>query len=170
MTQGLVGTPMTRILFGHDYWRSERAANEIDEYVKLLGKLDDEMDNIVSTSGHNVLSRQQEVAIIPKMTAYAVISGYALEIGIKSVWALEHPNEKVQRTHKLLGFYDQLTPSTKKTLRDMRLTRGELENCPNPFEANRYSMETGTKELTLHDPKFLKSLSLLIRSKLPVLH
>ena len=168
MTQGINRTPMTRILFGHDYWRSERAANEIDEYVKLLGKLDDEMDNIVSTSGRNVLSRQQEA--IPKMTAYAVISGYALEVGIKSLWALEHPSEKVRRTHKLLGFYDQLTPSTKKTLRDMRLTRGELENCPNPFEANRYSMENGTKELMLHDPSFLKSLSLLIRSKLPVLH
>ena len=80
MTQGSVGTPMTRILFGHDYWRSERAANEIDEYVKLIGKLDDEMDNIVSKSDQNALSRQQGSAIVPKITAYAVISGYALEI------------------------------------------------------------------------------------------
>ena len=84
------------------------------------------------------------------------ISGIRMEVGIKSLWALEHPSEKVRRTHKLLGFYDQLTPSTKKTLRDMRLTRGELENCPKPFEANVSSMENELDVLGAAHPSFLK--------------
>ena len=77
----------------------------------------------------------------------AVISSYAIEIAMKSLWALDHPDKSVPHTHDLVKIFDDLKEETKSSLEDLQLTRDVLERMPTPFTNNRYSMEFGDGNL-----------------------
>ncbi len=82
--------------------------------------------------------RDEEVALL---NVQAVINSYAIEIALKSFWALDHPGEPVRRTHNLLKIFDGLKDETKKSLGGLQLTCEVLEETPELFISNRYSME-----------------------------
>ena len=87
----------------------------------------------------------EEVALL---NVQAVISSYAIEIAMKSLWALDHPDKSILRTHDLVEIFDDLKEETVKSLERLQWTRQELEEPREPFISNRYSME-GIKERML---------------------
>ena len=115
-----------------DPWHPHHAVNEIEIYCDLLEHLQDRID-CLETRG-----RDEEVALL---NVQAVISSYAIEIALKSFWALDRPGESVRRTHDLVKIFDGLKDETKKSLGGLQLPRHLLERAPAPFISNRYSME-----------------------------
>lgn len=148
--------PIERFVFGNEHWRSSRAIDEIRIYCDLLGVLDDRIDGL-ATRGEN-----EEANLV---NVQAVISSYAMEIGIKSLWALDHPTEPVPRNHDLLSRFDELDQDTIQSLDALGLKRKSLENSPVPFMAYRYSMETASRNIEVYRRDFLEQLAQLIDDK-----
>ena len=156
-----------RFMFGNDHWRSHRAINEIEIYCDLLENVQDMIDSL-ETRG-----KDEEVALI---NVQAVLSSYALEIAMKSFWALDHPTECVPHTHKLPhifgGFkekkeeYDGLKEETKKSLAQYSLVSELFDSYPEPFYTSRYSMEGSGREIAVYPVEFLRSLNLALKEKL----
>ena len=152
---------MTRIsletfMFGNRYWRSYRAVNEIEVYCDLLENLQDRIDSL-ETRG-----KDEEVTL---RNVQAVISSYAFEIGMKSLWALDNSDKCVPHKHDLSLFFDGLEEETVKALKHLQLTKEILEVKPEPFMSNRYSMEDRNRTIRVFSFETLRPLALLLRDK-----
>ncbi len=154
------GIPIERFLFGNEHWRSNRAIDEICVYSDLLEELQDTIDAL------EVRGKDEETALV---NAQAVISSYAVEIAMKSLWALDNSPATVPRGrqgHNLLRMFDRLKQETVESLGRLQLTRTVLEECPSPFPSNRYSMECGSRDIVVYDAGFLRQLAQVLREKL----
>ena len=96
----------------------------------------------------------------------AVISSYAIEIAIKSLWALDNSGDTVPHTQCLLTIFDGLNEKTVTSPKRLQLTRQVLDTLPTPFSSNRYSMENGSRDITVYEIGFLRSLTQLLKDKL----
>jgi len=158
---------LEHFLHGHDYWRSYRAISEIEIYCVLLEKLQDRIDSLVTRG------REEETAL---RNVQAVMSSYALEVALKSFWALDHPTEEVPHTHKLSrifgGYkgkkeeYDGLKEETKTSLAQYNLVGELFDRFPDPFYTNRYSMEGNGRKFVTYPVDFLRSLNVALKEKL----
>ena len=152
----VISIPIKRLLFGNEHWRTNRAIDEMEIYCDLLENLEERIDS-VETRGND-----EEATLI---NVQAVISSYAIEIALKSLWALDHSAESVPHTHDLSIILDDLKEQTVKSLIRLGLTRKVLEDSPRPFFSNRYSMECGSRDITVYQTPFLRSLIPLLRDK-----
>ena len=152
-----ISIPIDRLLFGNEYWRSYRAIDEVEVYCNVLENLQDEVDSL-ETRG-----KDEEVTLI---NVQAVISSYAFEVAIKSLWALDNSSALVPHKHDLLLFFDGLKEETVKSLEQLHLTRKILEYCPKPFFSNRYSMENSNRVITVYPTRLLRPLVQLLKDKL----
>ena len=153
----IISIPIVRLIFGNEHWRSNRAISEVEIYCDLLEGLQLRHESL-ATRG-----KGEEAALT---SVDAVISSYAFEIGMKSLWALDNSPKCVPHTHNLLTLFDDLKAETKKSLKQLVLTRYELADCPEPFFSNRFSMEKGNRTSTVYQPQFLRSLSKLVQEKI----
>ena len=155
-----IAIPVGRFLFGNEHWRSNRAIDEIGVYSDLLDELQDRIDSL------EVRGKDEETALV---NAQAVISSYAVEIAMKSLWALDNSPATVPRGregHNLLGMFERLKEETAESLGRLQLTREVLKECPSPFPSNRYSMECGSRDIVVYDAGFLRQLAQVLRDKL----
>lgn len=146
-----------RLFFGHEYWSSGKAIDEIEVYCELLDYLQDKIDAL-ETRG-----KGEEVTLL---NVQAFLSSYAIEIATKSLWALDHPDGSIPHTHNLTDIFDQLKDETKKSLEGLRLNLQMLGRMPTPFTNNRYSMEHVDKEISVYKAPFLRDVTQLLRDKL----
>ena len=154
----IVSIPIERLMFGHDYWRSNRAFREIEVYCDLLAILEQRIIGLKNRGG-------EEEATLRNVEA--VNSSYALEIGMKSLWALDNPDGVVKELgHDLAKLYDGLKTDTVEALKQLGLTKQDLGTFSKPFESNRYSMEKGGKDIAVYDAGFLWQLAQLLKDKL----
>ena len=77
--------PIERFMFGNEHWRSNRAIDEIEVYCDLLDILQERIEAL-QTRG-----KDEEVTLT---NVKSVISSYAFEIGVKSLWALDNPERR----------------------------------------------------------------------------
>lgn len=152
-----ISIPIERLVFGNEHWRSYRAIDELKIYCDLLELLQNRIDSLDSRGA------SEEVTLV---NVQAVISSYAVEIALKSLWALDNSPDTVPHTHNLLTILDGLTEGTRDSLKNLQLWRDELQKWPTPFAANRYSMECGTREVTVYDAQFLRSVIQLLEDRL----
>ncbi len=149
--------PIERFLFGNEHWRSHRAIDEIEVYCDLLDGLQERVDGL-QTRG-----KDEEVTLT---NVKAVISSYSFEIGVKSLWALDHPSDSVPITHDLLALYNGLSEETVDSLNRLHMTKEAFVDWRIPFISNRYSMESGEREISVYQTEFLRSLAHLLKDKL----
>lgn len=154
MTDGII--PLERVLFGHKNWRSYRAIAETEIYCELLDYLQDRIESL------NTRGKDEEATLA---SVQVVISSYALEIAMKSFWALDHPDETVPPIHNLVELFDGLREETKKSLEGSELTRAVLEVMPKPFTSNRYSMEEGNRDTVFYSPSLLRDFSYAVAER-----
>ena len=83
-----------RLLFGNEYWSSGDAIDEIEIYCELLDHLQDKIDAL------EIPGKGEEVTLI---NVQAVLSGYAIEIAMKSLWALDHPDGSIPLQWSVYG-------------------------------------------------------------------
>ena len=148
--------PLAWLFWGNEHWRSYRAINEIEIYCDLLDNLQDRIDSL-ETRGE-----EDEVTL---RNVQAVISSYAFEIAMKSLWALDRPADSVPYKHDLLFFFDGLIDETVESLKRLQVTREGIEEWPKPFAKNRYSMENADREFTVYPSRMLRPLIELIGEK-----
>ena len=156
----VISIPIERFLFGNEHWRSYRAIDEIGVYSDLLDGLQARIDSL-KTHG-----KDDELTLI---NVQAVMSGYAVEIAMKSLWALDNSPETPPRGregHDLLRMFDGLKKETVESLGRLQLTREVLKAFPSPFPSNRYSMERGGRDIAVYDSGFLRQLAELLKDKL----
>ena len=146
-----------RFLFGSEHWRSYKAINEIKIYCDLLDILQDRISSL-ETRG-----KDEEITLT---NVQAVISSYAVEIAMKSFWALDNPTDPIPHTHNLVIIFDGLKEETVRSLKPLQLNREVLQNWPKPFVSNRYSMESGSRDITVYQTRFLRSLMQLLRERI----
>ena len=149
--------PIERFLFGNEHWRSYHAINETEVYCDILDNLQARIDSL------EVRGKDEGVTLT---NVQAVISGYAIEIAMKSLWALDNSPKTVPHEHNLAIIFDGLKEETVKSLQQLQLTRKDLESSPQPFLSNRYSMEHSRRSVTIYKTEFLRSLIDLLREKL----
>ena len=106
--------------------------------------------------------KDEEAALV---NVQAVMSSYAVEIAMKSLWALDNPAESVPHEHNLATIFDGLKEETVSSLKLLQLTREVLETRPSPFVSNRYSMESSSRDITVYQTWFLRSIIQLLRDK-----
>ena len=152
-----ISIPIERFLFGNEHWRSYRALDEMEIYCDLLENLQGRIDSLETRH------RDEEVTLI---NVQAVLSSYALEIAMKSLWALDNSPKCVPHEHNLCTIFDGLNKETVELLKQLQLTRTMLEYNPAPFYSNRYSMEKSGRDITVYPPEFLRSLKQMLKSKL----
>ena len=157
------------VLYAYDPWHPYHAVNELEVYCELLEHLQDKID---------CLEERGEGGKIALINVQAVLSSYAFEIAMKSLWSLDNPGEPICRTHDIVKIFDDLREETQKSLEELQLTRQLLKRTPKPFVSNRYSMENKnteddkyTKEhesrkVTLYYPPLLRGLRQLLRDTL----
>ena len=153
-----IAMPIERFLFGNEHWRSYRAIDEIEVYCDLLENLHDRIGSL------EVRGQDEEVILT---SVQAVLSSYAFEVAMKSLWALDNPDKPVPHEHNLVTFWDELEDEAVRSLRRLELTRDELEESPRPFFTNRYSMESRSRVISVYDASFLRSLAQLLRHRHP---
>ena len=152
-----ISIPIDRLLDGNEHWLSSRAIDEIEVYCDLLRNLQDRVDSL------EIRGKDEEVTLI---NVQSVISSYAFEVAMKSLWALDNPTECVPHKHDLVIIFDGLKKETVKSLKQRQLTREVLEKWPEPFVSNRYSMESSSRDFTVYPTRLLKPLIQLLRDKL----
>lgn len=153
----IISMPIEKFFFGNEHWRSDRAIDEIEIYCDLLENLQERVDS-VETRG-----KTEEVTLA---NVQAVISSYAFEIAIKSLWALDNPDECVPHEHKLTVIFHGLKKETIRSLKRLGLTQEMLDSFPAPFVTNRYSMEKRNGVFTTYKASFLRSIIPLIRDRM----
>ena len=99
-----ISMPIERFLFGNEHWRSYRAINEIEIYCDILENLQNRIDSLETRY------KDEEVTLT---NVQAVISSYAFEIAMKSLWALDNPADPVPHTHCLPTIFDGLKEETR---------------------------------------------------------
>ena len=154
---GIIPIPVERLIFGNEHWRSYRAIQEMEIYCDLLEVLQERHDSL-ETRG-----KSEEAALA---NVEAVISSYAFELGMKSLWALDNSPSRVPHKHDLLSPFNELKAETKESLRLLELTENEFAICPKPFFSNRYSMEEGDRTIFVYPPQLLRSLAKLVQERL----
>ena len=150
-------TPGERILFGNEHWRSHRAISEIEVYCDLIDNLQKRIEAL-PTRG-----KEEQVTLTNVQT---VLSSYAFEIGVKSLWALDHPADSVPHTHDLLGLYDGLSEDSIDLLDRLRMTKEAFVHWREPFVNSRYSMESGSRDVAVYQTEFLRAFAKLLKDKL----
>lgn len=156
----VISIPIERFLLGNEHWRSYRAIDEIGVYCDLLDGLQDRIDSL------QVRGKDEEVTLF---NVQAVISSYAVEIAMKSLWALDNSPATPPRGrdgHDLLIMFDGLKKETVESLGRLQLTKEVLKDFPSPFPNNRYSMEVSGKDIVVYKAGLLRSLAQLLRDKL----
>ena len=154
-----ISIPIERFIFGNEHWRSYRAVGEMTVYCDLLENLQDRIDSL------EIRGKDEEVTFT---NVQAVISSYAIEIAMKSLWALDNATEPVPHEHNLVVIFEGLKEETVKSLAELQLTRQTLDIFPTPFVSNRYSMECRNRDITVYDVGHLRSLIQLLGDKLTV--
>ena len=152
----IISMSFDKFMFGNEHWRSYRAADEIEIYCDLLENLQDRIDAL------EIRGKDDEVTL---RNVQAVISSYAFEIAMKSLWALDHSDNPVPHTHDLLTMFDELGEETTKALAVLHWTRRAVELWPKPFLSNRYSMEYDDRVITVYPSSTLRPLAQLLRDK-----
>ena len=152
-----ISISIEKFFFGNEHWRSDHAIDEIEIYCDLLENLQERIDSL-ETRG-----KAEEVALA---NVQAVISSYAFEIAMKSLWALDNPDECVPHEHKLTVIFEGLKEETVRSLKRLELTQAMLDSFPASFITNRYSMEKRNRTFTVYKAWFLRSLIPLIRDKI----
>ena len=147
---------LEQFMFGNRHWRSYRAVDEIEVYCDLLENLQDRIDSL-ETRG-----KDEEVTL---RNVQAVISSYAFEIAMKSLWALDNSEKSVPHEHDLPLFFDGLQEETVQVLKHLQVTREILEVKPKPFMSNRYSMEDRNRTIRVFSFETLRPLAQLLRDK-----
>ena len=122
----IVSFPLERLFHGNENWLSNRAIGEVIIYCDLVETLQERIETL-ETRG-----KSEEASL---GNVQAVISSYAFEIAMKSLWALDNSPECVKHTHNLLELYDELKHDTKNALSKIGLTRNDLVRSPNLFSA-----------------------------------
>ena len=153
----MISMSLEKFMFGNEHWRSYRAVDEVDIYCDLLNVLQDRVDAL-ETRG-----KDEEVTL---RNVQAVLSSYAFEITLKSFWALDHPDDTVPPTHDVLKIFNGLDEQTVQALQRLNWTREPMRHCPTPFQTNRYSMETSTRNITIYPSRSLRQLTQLLRDRL----
>lgn len=148
---------LNRFSYGHNYWSSGNAVDEIEVYCDLLDHLEEKRDAL-ETRG-----KGEEVTLL---NVQALLSSYAVEVAMKSLWALDHPDKTVPPIHDLVKLFDGLKEETKKSLEGLRLNLQMLARMPKPFTSNRYSMERDEREITVYKAPFLRDVTQLLRDKI----
>ena len=144
-------------MFVNPNWRTYRAIEELEIYCELLEGLQDRIDSL-ETHGQS-----EEVTLL---NVQAVLSSYAIEIAMKSLWAIDNPANCVPHKHDLTILFDGLDSETVKSLGQLQLTRESLENSPVPFVTNRYSMEIANRDIVIFQSGILRTLIGLLSDKL----
>ena len=148
--------PFAWLFWGNEHWRSYRATNEIEIYCDLLDNLQDRIDSL------EIRGKEEEVTLC---NVQAVMSSYAFEIAMKSLWALDNPADSVPHKHNLVLIFNGLSDETVESLKRLQVTREGIEEWPRPFESNRYSMENADREFTVYPSRMLRPLIELIGEK-----
>ena len=91
-----ISIPLERFFFGNEHWDSDLAIDEINIYCELLEHLQDKIDSL-GTRG-----KDEELTLL---NVQAVISSYAFEIAMKSLWALDNPDKTVPQKHNLVAIW-----------------------------------------------------------------
>lgn len=147
-----------RLMNGHEDWRTYIAVEEVEAYCDLLDIVEARIDALPKRGGN------EEVTL---RNVEAVISSYALEIGMKSLWALDNPDGVVKELgHDLAKLYDGLKPDTRESMKGLGLSKEDLKEFPKPFETNRYSMEKDRKSFVYYETSFLRPVAQLLRDEL----
>ena len=155
-----ISIPLERFFFGNEHWDSDLAIDEINIYCELLEHLQDKIDSL-GTRG-----KDEELTLL---NVQAVISSYAFEIAMKSLWALDNPDKTVPQKHNLVAILGGVKAETVKSLERLQQTSQKLKGMPQPFVSNRYSMEwrNGASAKTIVYPApLLRALTQLLRDKL----
>lgn len=151
-----ISMSMEKFIFGNENWRASYAADEIEIYSDVLEFLQERIES------SKIRAKDEEVMLL---NAQAVNGSYAFEIAIKSLWALDYPDDAVPRTHDLLQLFDGLAEDTVKALDLLQCTREVVERCPKPFLSNRYSMEQSDREFIVYEPPLLRAIAAMLREK-----
>lgn len=155
MADGVV--PLERLLLRNEHWRSYYAINEMEIYGELLEYLQEKIDALETSQ------KEEKTALI---YVQAVISSYAFEIAMKSLWALDFSDECVPRTYDLVAILDALKDETKRSLEGFHLTRQVLERMLTPFTSNRYSMEGVKERVIVYEAPGLRDLAQLLTEEI----
>ena len=148
-----ISIPIERLVYGNEHWRSCRAVHELKVYCDLQDTLQDTLQDRRESLEERGKSDEN-----PIISVQAVISSYAIEIAMKSLWELDNTPKPMPRTHNLLCIFDELAQETVDALRQLQLTKKEFESVPNPFYSNRYSMEAGTRNVSVYSTQLIRSL------------
>ena len=146
-----------RLLFGNEHWSTPGAIDEIQIYCDLLDQLQLRVDAL-ETRG-----KSDEATLL---NVQGVISNYAFELAMKSLWALDNSDQEVPKNHNLLKIFDELSEEAVKSLERFGLTREVLEYSPEPFKTNRYPMERRNNNIEVPRVTFLRSVTILLGDKL----
>ena len=149
--------PIGRFLFGNEHWRSYRAIDEVEVYCELLEDLQGKIDSL------EIRGKNEVVTLI---NIQAVLSSYAFEIALKSLWALDNPTKGVPHTHNLSTIFRELKEETVKSLVRLQFSGETLVGAPTPFLSNRYSMESCSRDITVYQTPFLRSVVQLLKERL----
>ena len=149
--------PFERLMFGNENWMSDRAIDEIDVYCDLLENLQGRIDAL-ETRG-----KDEQVTLV---NVQAVISSYAVEIAIKSFWALDNSPESVPHIHNLAKLYEELTADTKESLKPLGFSNDDAWEIPSPFLVNRYSMEQSERTVAVYRAALLRKLMPILCDKI----
>ena len=152
-----IAMPIERLLFGNENWRTFRAIDEIEIYCGLVDDLQDRIDTL-ETRG-----KDEEASL---SNVQAVLSSYAFEIAMKSLWALDNPTQAVPRQHDIVAIFEGFKVETVRSLERLQLSREVLEDWPKPFVSNRYSMENGSRDIAVYKTSFLRALVQLLSCKI----
>ena len=117
-TMPAITIPLERVVFGNEHWRSNRAIDEIEVYCDLLDCLQERIEAL------HTRGKDEEVTLT---NVKSMISSYAFEIGLKSLWALDNPADKVTTTHDLLELFGELSEGTVESLN--RLPHDQKSIC-----------------------------------------
>ena len=147
-----------RLMFGNSHWSSPAAIDEIEILCDLVDGLQCRIDSL-ETRG-----KDEEISLL---RVQSLNSSYAFEIAMKSLWAIDNPEDEPKtHGHNLLDLFEGLKQETKDSLKQLKIRRSVLQKWPEPFASNRYSMERGDKEFTCYRPGFLRAVMDLLRDKL----
>ena len=151
------GIPFDRLFFGNENWRSHRAIDEIEVYCDLLENLEQRIDSL-ETRG-----KDEEVTLV---NVQSVISSYAVEIAMKSLWALDNSPECVPHIHNLAKLYEELTADTKESLKPLGFSNDDAWEIESPFVNNRYSMEQSERTVSVYRASLLRQLIPILSDKI----
>ena len=162
MIRKSVSVPFDQLVFGNPHWDTLLAIDEIMVYSDLIDHLGRQIELL------NIRHENEEVTLI---NVQSVLMAYALEIALKSLWAMDNPDKCMRHTHNLLYFHKGLQSDSVASLQALGLTEDSLKRFPRPFETNRYSMEFKRpeeyeKEKVRVKTSFLRQFGELLRETL----